>query len=301
MRSRASLIAVACLAAAVVVALFAWAFYSLPHELVQRGAGPTALSEKDLLRAQSDVRTAAIQALGGLAVILGAVLTARSALATIRQTREGQITDRFAAAIGHFACDDQVKKLGGIHELARVARQSKLDHWPAMEVLTAYLRSDHPADTSDETPMEDDAPPTIRAIAAVLRERDATREQPDLGQRLDLFKVDLRKARLEGADLEGANLAECDLRGAFLSRAKLSGACLEGADLRGAVVSGADFSGASLIGADAKGVAFDGKADLRGGKLADLDLRDNASLLDARYDGAISTAITDQTTQLRQV
>lgn len=299
MRRKLGWIVVGCLLAAAVIVLFAWAFYSLPHELVHRGSGASALSEKDLLAAQSDVRTAAIQALAGLAVILGAVLTARAALGTIRQTREGQITDRFAVAIGHFASHEQIKKLGGIHELARVARQSKLDHWPAMEVLSAYLRSHHPADPDDLAPMAKDAPPAVRAIAAVLRERDPSKENPELGQQLDLFRVDLRKARLEGASLAGANLAECDLRGAFLSGTKLSGANLDDSDLRGALVSGADFSGASLIGANAQGVIFDRKADLRKADLTDLDLRARADMRDALYDGEITSARKDSTTLLR--
>ena len=290
---------IACLAAVATIALFVWAFYSLPHELVHRGSGTSALNEKNLLAAQSDIRTTAIQALAGLAVILGAVFTARAALGTIRQTREGQITDRFAVAITHFASHDQIKKLGGIHELARVARQSELDHWPAMEVLSAYLRSHHPADLKDQAPMEDDASPAVRAIAAVLRERDSTMERRELGQRLDLFKVDLRKARLEGSDLTGANLAECDLRGAFLSGAKLAEANLDHADLRGAIVSGTDFCGASLIGSIARGVVFDHKACLRKANLIDLDLREGADLRDACYDGEISSARTDSTTRLR--
>jgi hypothetical protein len=297
MRHTLSGTAIGCLAVVAVLALFGWAFYSLPRELVHRGSGASALKEKDLLKAQSDVRTTAIQALGGLAIILGAVLTARAALATIRQTREGQMTDRFAAAVGHLAGDDLVEKLGGVHELARVARQSELDHWPVMEVLTAVLRNNHPA---LKAPTDGDAPPLVRAVATVLRERDADKERPDLGQQLDLFKVDLRKVHLEGAALRGANLAECDLRGAFLAGAELAGASLEGADLRNADVSGVDLSGASLIGADARGVVFDDEADLRGAELTDMDLREEASLRDARYDDAISTACTDKTTQLRQ-
>jgi hypothetical protein len=293
----ASRIAIGCLALAGVLALFEWAFYGLPHELIHRGSGVSALNEKDLLGAQNAVRTAAIQALGGLAVILGTVLTARSALATIRQTREGQYTDRFSAAIGHLASDGLIETLGGIHELARVARQSRLDHWPVMEVLTAYLRENHAATGA---PMAGDAPPPVRAIAVALRERDADSERPDLGQKLDLFNVDLRKTRLEQIDLRQANLADCDLGGAFLAGAKLAGASLDGADLRGAQVTGIDLRGASLVGAKAQGVVFDGQADLRGAELTDLELGDGANLRDALYDDAVSTARTDITTQLKE-
>jgi Pentapeptide repeats (8 copies) len=282
--------------AAAVVALLVWAFYGLPHELIHRGSGASALKQKDLLAAQNDVRTAAIQALGGLAVIVGTVLTARAAFGTIRQTRDGQLTDRFSAALVHLASDKVIEQLGGINELARVARESPLDHWPVMEVLMAFLRECYPADAA---PMAGDAPPPVRAIAAVLRERNVAHERPELGQRIDLFKVDLRKARLDGVDLRYANLVECDLRGAFLSGANLADTSLDSADLRGAQVTGIDFRHAGLIGADARGVVFDGGADLREARVTDLDLRERANLRDARYDDAISTARRDETTQLR--
>jgi hypothetical protein len=287
---------IGCAALVGVAALFAWAFYSLPHELIHRGSGASALNQKDLLAAQSAVRTSAIQALGGLAVILGAFLTARAAVATIRQTREGQLTDRFSAATTHLASKELIEILGGAHELARVARQSRLDHWPVMEVLTAYLRVNHPATGGL---MTGDTPPAVRAIAAVLRDRVVENERPDVGQKVDLFNVDLRKVRLEHVDLRYANLAKCDLRGAFLACAKLADASLDGVDLRGAQMTGTDLQRASLVGADARGVVFDGQADLRSATLTDLDLRECANLRDARYDDAISTARTDASTRLR--
>lgn len=285
----------ASLAVCAIFALFFYAFYSLPRELIQRGSGSSALTEADFLGAQGDVRSTAIQALAGLAVIVGTALTARAAIATIRQTREGQMTDRFAAAIDHLGDVEEIKKVGGIHELARVARQSKLDHWPAMEVLCAYLRTNYPASREE---MEGDSPAVVRAIAAVLSGRDSSDEHREVGQRLDLFNVDLRKARLEGADLREANLIECDLRGAFLAKACLGRAKLDAADLRGADLTGADLRGASLLGADARGVLFEG-VDLRDADLADLDLREGADLRKAKYDAKISSARRDGSTPER--
>src|SRR5262249_8517619 len=93
-----------------IAALVLYSVYSLPPALVHRGSGSSKLSERDLRGARGAVRTVAIQALAGLAVMVGTVLTARAALATIRQTREGQLTDRFTAAINHLAEADEVKK-----------------------------------------------------------------------------------------------------------------------------------------------------------------------------------------------
>lgn len=96
------------------------------------------------------------------------------------------------------------------------------------------------------------------------------------GDRLDLsgldlvgrsfWRVDLRRALLDGSDLAGANLDHADLRGASLQRARLVGASLwearigdadlGGADLRDAKLDHADLRGANLQGADMKGVSL---------------------------------------------
>lgn len=87
-----------------------------------------------------------------------------------------------------------------------------------------------------------------------------------------LWRVDLRRALLDGCDLAAANLDHADFRGASLKGARLSSASLweanlakadlRDADLRGAKLdhadlSGADISGASLEGASLKFVRLD--------------------------------------------
>jgi hypothetical protein len=65
---------------------------------------------------------------------------------TQRLTEQGQITDRFTRAIDQLGkTDDKGDKLfeirlGGIYALERIARDSEVDHWPIMEVLSAYVR-----------------------------------------------------------------------------------------------------------------------------------------------------------------
>lgn len=78
-----------------VIGLFLFCFVVVPDLFVTT----SKLTKVEWLKARSDVRSTAIQALGGLAVIAGAFLTAAMALRTIQQTREGQITDRFSHAI----------------------------------------------------------------------------------------------------------------------------------------------------------------------------------------------------------
>ena len=59
---------------------------------------------------------------------------------TVQIAQEGQITERFARAIGQLGDTKLEVRLGGIYALERIARDSTRDHWTIMEVLTAYVR-----------------------------------------------------------------------------------------------------------------------------------------------------------------
>src|SRR5262249_38284249 len=58
-------------------------------------------------------------------------------------TRDGQITDRYIKAVQQLGTTDpqnEPVRIGAIFALERIARESKLDHWPIMELLTAFVR-----------------------------------------------------------------------------------------------------------------------------------------------------------------
>ena len=59
-------------------------------------------------------------------------------------SQEGQITDRFTRAIEQLGAEQLQVRLGGIYALERIARDSPGDHWPIMEVLTAFVRENAP-------------------------------------------------------------------------------------------------------------------------------------------------------------
>src|SRR5215207_705866 len=66
-------------------------------------------------------------------------------------SREGQITDRFTKAIEQLGASSNGGKnlemrLGGIHALERISRESENDYWPIMEILSAYVREHAPRD-----------------------------------------------------------------------------------------------------------------------------------------------------------
>jgi hypothetical protein len=123
-----------------------------------------------VVKLESDARTAVIQALGGAALLIGLYSTSK----TLRTTQEGQITDRFTKAINQLGETGPAKlaiRLGGIYALERIARESERDHWPIMEILTAYVREHAPwlpkdarplggSTARDQTTGEESPPPT---------------------------------------------------------------------------------------------------------------------------------------------
>jgi uncharacterized protein YjbI with pentapeptide repeats len=225
---------------------------------------PTKPSEK------KDLVLALAQILAGAALLSGLYFTWR----TVQVNREGQITDRFTRAIDQLGKTDEKGnklleiRLGGIYALERIARESEEDHWPIMEVLTAYVRQHAPLRPFEGPQGEEDAAleksendsggskrksepsdghapdPDIQAIMTVLRRSRSF----DLGEpeRLDLSETDLRGADLRGADLGGANLTEADLIRADLTEASLTEANLMEANLTRAILTGAILAEANF-------------------------------------------------------
>ena len=229
------------------------------------------IDPKDIAKLESDTRTTMVQAVGGLVLLVGLFFTAK----TWRTTQEGQITDRFTKAINQLGDDKLQIRLGGIYALERIARDSERDHWPIMEVMTAYVRdrvlikAEPP--TADATP----EPTTdIQAILTVLARRSWRKGERD---RLALSHTDLRGVHLYNAHLEGADLHAARLERAFLwraclqrallhdthlERADLGQAHLERVNLSRAHLQGAKLGEAHLEGADLGGAHLDGAIDL---------------------------------------
>ncbi len=143
-------------------------------------------------------------------------------------------------------------RLGAIYALERIARDSRRDHGPIMEILTAYVRERAPRDpsTEDQQPTANNQRPAIdiQAVLTVIGRRKADYDPP--GQELDLCNTDLRGVNLTDANLQGANFNDADLQRAFLRRANLQGARFINAKLQGANFDDADLQRAFLFLAD---------------------------------------------------
>jgi hypothetical protein len=227
---------------------------------------------------------------------------------TLGLNQQGQITDRFTKATDQLGSDKLDIRLGGIYSMERIARDSKNDQGPVMEVLTAFVRDHAPATptstaltgTTSTSSVGPTVPTDVQAVLTVVGRRKVLND-PD-GYRPDLAGANLTDADLTGATLShatlshatlshatlfGANLSSPTLAGATLSHATLFGANLTGAYLAGADLSHADLRGADLRGADLSSANLTG-ADLTGAHLGSV-----TGLVQAQIDSAATDPATE--------
>jgi uncharacterized protein YjbI with pentapeptide repeats len=235
-------------AAVLLVALIALVLDWAPHWL----ASDQRATEVDASR------TALLALLAGAIAVVGAIYTART-FSLNRQThehtretdrqsheldRQGQITERFTRAIDQLGSEKLDVRLGGIYALERLAHESREDHGPIVEILTAFVREHVPDREVSGRIIRVDPPTTdVQAALTVLGRR---MHQYDGELRLDLYRVVLTKANLGGAHLEEADLERADLEGANLHAASLEAANLQSANLRAANLSKATMQRAHL-------------------------------------------------------
>lgn len=160
-------------------------------------------------------------------------------------TREGQVTDRYNAAVGNIGDDALEVRLGGIYALQRIMEDSPRDQPSIINVLSTYVRN-HAKKAKQGTDRPKELPSDIQAALTALGSRNTDH---DGTARIDLRKANLYGADLTHANLYGADLTHADLREADLTHAYLYDADLTDADLTGAKLFEADLREADLTGA----------------------------------------------------
>ena len=209
-------------------------------------------------------------------------------------TEQGQITDRYTAAITDLGSASVDVRLGGIYALQRIMRDSARDQPTVVAVLCAFVRdhakvatatSAHPS-ASPHASAPSQVPNDIQAALTVVGTRNTTYDTYDGSPTVvvDFTGADLSGANLNGAHLTGADLTGADLSGALLGSALLGGATLSATNLSGAFLGSATLSAANLSGAFLNGANLNG-ANLNGANLTDANLTD-ANLTDANLGGA---------------
>ncbi|MCJ7751072.1 MAG: pentapeptide repeat-containing protein [Armatimonadetes bacterium] len=270
----------------VVLIVAVWLAWKVPiWQLASRAA---SLEPDRYLELQNAYRATIVQALAGIALLVTIYLTWRRVAATEQQVevaREEQITERFTRAIEQLGSEKLEVRLGGIYALERIARDSEKDHWPIMEVLTAYVRENAAWDEEEQDP--EPIRTDIQAILTVIGRRQVQFDRA--GERiLDVSGTNLSIARLAGAEQSRANLYYASLYLANLVEANLSSAFLVDANLTEANLTGANLAGANLIGADLS------SAHLAGANLSWANLSEAKGLTREQ----IESAITDEKTKL---
>ena len=266
--------------------------------------GPGQASTSGAPQESIYARVASIaQALAGLAALVTVLVTVPPALAALQNvqlsqqqlltTQEGQLTERFTAAVEQIGSDQPEIRLGGIYALERIARDSERDQPVVVEVLCAFIRL-HAA--RQRRPATQPVATEVAAATTVVvrRQPRAVLDRVDLTgvslSRLNLVGAaqsptapNLHQAQLGGAELDGIDFGRADLR-----NADLTGATMRGIKLRGIVAQGrlanVDLSGVFLEGVNLSR-SFLKDAKMTRAKLGGANLRD-ASLLGADLSGA---------------
>jgi len=274
------------------------------------------LTENERLQRLNEVRSTVVQTIGGLILLVGIFFTWRNIRATERNLQisqestsknleiahEGLITQRFSKAVELLGSDKVDVRLGGIYALERIARESKKDHWPIVEILTAFVRVNSArATTVASKRISSD----IQAVLTVLGRRNkehefiGIRRELSESRTLDLSGTNLHGADLYGANLSGANLSNVDLTASRMLGTNLEYALLNDSDLSDSKITGSNFRGTELNGtrfrrARLTEVKFDLKVRDGNGKkptdFSDADIKvcsfRGTNLLASTFDGA---------------
>lgn len=312
----------------VLILLLAIAVWPVPQWMVRHEYWKWSTDPNGYAKLVDDYRKTFVQIIGGAFLLYTLYLTQRRTKATeetlrltqktLEITRETQITDRFTKAITQLgATDSQGRKqietrLGAIYALERIAKDSPDDHWPIMEILTAYIRQntawqapngDFPLSGLDQTDKD------IQAIITVLtrRKHEFDRGALDLSQS-DLRNIHISKANLRGAifelshlglmlfvdvDLEGAIFLWAHMREAKFENVNLRRAMFDHADLRGAAFAKCPMEEATFQNANLSGTCFFNgvlnRANLKGVDLSQANIF---------YPDVLSSAAGDHITKL---
>lgn len=271
-------------------------------------------TDLDRFDAENEARKTLAQIIGGVGLVAGLYFTSLQVRETQRATtnnealtRDGQITERYIKAVqqlGSSNPQDSSIRIGAIFALERIAHESKQDHWPIMELLSAYVRnrSGSRLSTSQQKaltrfeelmPLVGDAVlgqavmPRTNQSFVVLRGHDRSDGTRDIeetwldepaSEDVQAAMTVLGRRRLE---YEDGGWHRLNLRFVDLSGLDLESAHLEGADLQGANLHGANLTGACLCGAHLMNTLMDevrlNRADLRRADLTGAILLNNRS------------------------
>jgi uncharacterized protein YjbI with pentapeptide repeats len=283
-----------------------WLFTKNLHEL----------DDDQRLEAQNDVRTTLVQALAGLAVAGGLLVTYRTyRLAREDQERRHQREDRtyerdlYTQAVEQLGHEQAAVRIGALYSLESLAQDQSEWRQTVVDVLCAYLRMPY---TPQSAPGPRAEPAAAQEMALPLPAHDPAQELQVRQTAQRILATHLRRpAETSGLDaqgrpptphetfwpginldLTGATLVELDLRDVSVVAARFRRATFTGA----ALFDDATFTSAALFHeATFTGAAFFGEATITGATFYEATFSDIAEFgmatftEDAVFSGATFT------------
>jgi hypothetical protein len=193
-----------------------------------------------------------VTALPGIAAVIALIFTFASVQAVrgeLQVTRgqlsiaaQGQITDRFNAAIANLGSSSIDVRLGGIYALQRVMTDSRRDQYTVIQVLAAFIRDHAPA---VPRPIILHGAPPIPTLAVRLVSGRAPKVSTDIQAALTVLGN--RRSIQDSIDLSYTNLAGANLDSLYFNKTSFFGADMVGINCIDTHLDGADFTEADLF------------------------------------------------------
>jgi uncharacterized protein YjbI with pentapeptide repeats len=277
-----------------------WLWWKLPKREVAK-LRHSIRNSKDRVDVEDTLRKTIGQAIGAVAVLIGAGFALAQFLEQRQASQDLLISNQIAKGFEQLGSDKIEVRLGGIYALEGIMNtpnrsiSSSPDYrQPVLEALCAFVREHTIGMIVAERPTTD-----VQAVLTVIGRRPKELRPVDLSGAV-VPGAALQNANLAGVALLGANLHRADLIGAnlhraFLDFATLNQAIMFNANLSTAMLSSANLSGAILFNANLSS-AFLSSADLSGAILSDANLSDahlnGANLSDADLSDADLTGLS---------
>ncbi|MBE8477484.1 pentapeptide repeat-containing protein [Streptomyces justiciae] len=209
----------------------------------------------------------AATALAAIAALLFTGISSRQARDELKNrqreldiSEQGQVTERYTAAVEQLGNSSLDVRLGGIYALERIMRDSPRDQPTITSVLSSYM---HTHCVRSKQLEETTTPEDLKAAASVIANR-----KKGVG---DESQVNWSRCSIVDASMKNAFLAEADLSRSHLSAVTLSGDMrginLEGASLHDVNMEHVNFQNAWMVDVHLSGDCYISNWDLTGAQL----------------------------------
>jgi hypothetical protein len=259
-----------------------WLFTQHPQQ------GLTAEQE---LKARNDVRTTLVQAVAGIAVASGAIITYRTFWNTRAEQDRAYVTDTYTKAVEQLGHDEAPVRLGALYSLVSLAQDNPPRRQIVVDVLCAYLRMPYTPPGQDESVTELGAQDAAQELQVRQTAQRLLADHLRCPPRISHEDAQRIKASPEKTFWPGISL---DLTGAILVDFGLSDMSVIGASFTKATFSGvawfnqATFSGAAWF----ERATFSGAAMFLGATFSDVAGFGGATFSDvAWFSGATFSSV----------